>query len=52
MCESLSSKGAEEEEEEEDKQAGGRKINAMCCDNEPGSMPTGAPLTGVQGLSH
>lgn len=33
----------EEEEEEEDKQAGGRKINAMCCDNEPGSMPTGAP---------
>lgn len=39
MCESLPLKG----EEEEDKQAGGRKINALCCDNEPGSMPTGAP---------
>lgn len=39
MCESLSLKG----EEEEDKQAGGREINALCGDNEPGPMPTGAP---------
>lgn len=31
MCESLPLRG------------GGRTINAMCCDNEPGSMPTGAP---------
>lgn len=47
MCKSLTFKG----EEEEDKHAGGKKINALCCDNEAGSMPTGAPQWGPGSLS-
>lgn len=33
----------QEEEEKDQEEAGGGKINALCCDNEPGSMLTGAP---------